>query len=207
MKKPRTVVFVVLVPLFGLLLLGGAQEKSRKPGLYATLDTSMGKIAIQLFEKEAPKTVANFVDLATGKKPWKDSTGKTHSGEPLYTGIIFHRVIPDFMVQAGAHLADGGYRLSANIQDEIHPGLKHDRPGRLSMANAGPNTGSSQFFITHAATPWLDGKHAIFGQVVDGQAVVNKMAGVPRDAQDKPRTAIVIEKVTIERVGEGEKKQ
>jgi len=175
--------------------------KDRKPGLYATFDTTMGKIVIQLYEKEAPKTVANFVDLATGKKTWQDSAGKLHEKEPFYTGIIFHRVIPDFMVQAGAHLADGSARASRNIADEIHPGLKHDRAGRLSMANAGPNTGSSQFFITHQATPWLDGKHAIFGQVVEGQDVVNKMAQMPRDARDVPRTPIVIEKVTIERVG------
>jgi peptidyl-prolyl cis-trans isomerase A (cyclophilin A) len=201
MKRPIALSVVLLA---ALALAALAKEKERKPGLYATLDTSMGTIVIQLFEKEAPNTVANFVDLATGKKPWRDNTGKTHQGEPFYEGVIFHRVIPGFMIQAGAHLADGGYRLSANIKDEIHPGLKHDRVGRLSMANAGPNTGSSQFFITHAATPWLDGKHAIFGQVVEGQGVVNKIAGVSRDAQDNPRTPIVIRKVTIERVSETE---
>jgi peptidyl-prolyl cis-trans isomerase A (cyclophilin A) len=196
--KLRAVVLFALILLVGLLSL---VAKDRKPGLYATFDTTMGTIVIRLYEKEAPKTVANFVDLATGKKAWRDSAGKMHEGEPFYTGIIFHRVIPDFMAQAGAHLADGTYRQSQNIADEIHPGLKHDRAGRLSMANAGPNTGSSQFFITHNATPWLDGKHAIFGQVVEGQKVVNKMARVPRDARDMPRTPIVIEKVTIERVG------
>jgi peptidyl-prolyl cis-trans isomerase A (cyclophilin A) len=201
MKRPIALSVVLLA---ALALAALAKEKERKPGLYATLDTSMGTIVIQLFEKEAPNTVANFVDLATGKKPWRDNTGKTHQGEPFYEGVLFHRVIPGFMIQAGAHLADGGYRLSANIMDEIHPGLKHDRVGRLSMANAGPNTGSSQFFITHAATPWLDGKHAIFGQVVEGQGVVNKIAGVSRDAQDNPRTPIVIRKVTIERVSETE---
>lgn len=199
--KLRAVVLFALILLVGLLSLAA---KDRKPGLYTTLDTTMGTIVIQLYEKEAPKTVANFVELATGKKPWKDNTGKIHEGDPFYTGIIFHRVIPDFMAQAGQHLADGGYRLSQNIADEIHPGLKHDRAGRLSMANAGPNTGSSQFFITHKATPWLDGKHAIFGQVVEGQSVVNKMARVPRDARDMPSTPIVIEKVTIERVGADE---
>jgi peptidyl-prolyl cis-trans isomerase A (cyclophilin A) len=196
--KLRAVVLFALILLVGLLSL---VAKDRKPGLYATFDTTMGTIVIRLYEKEAPKTVANFVDLATGKKAWRDSAGKMHEGEPFYTGIIFHRVIPDFMAQAGAHLADGTDRQSQKIADEIHPGLKHDRAGRLSMANAGPNTGSSQFFITHNATPWLDGKHAIFGQVVEGQKVVNKMARVPRDARDMPRTPIVIEKVTIERVG------
>lgn len=203
-----------LTALFALLFAvtalsappASAQEKpkesapAREPGLYATLDTSMGKIVIKLFEKETPKTVENFVGLATGKKAWQDNTGKMHKGEPFYEGINFHRVIPGFMIQAGAHLADGGYRLSANIADEFHPGLKHDHPGRLSMANAGPNTGSSQFFITHGPTPDLDGKHAIFGQVVEGQDVVNKIGGVPRDANDKPRTPVTINKVTIERV-------
>jgi peptidyl-prolyl cis-trans isomerase A (cyclophilin A) len=199
--KLRAVVLFSLISLVGLLSVAA---KDPKPGLYATFDTTMGTIVIRLYEKEAPKTVANFVDLATGKKAWKDSADKLHQGEPFYQGIIFHRVIPDFMAQAGQRLADGGYRLSQNIADEIHPGLKHDRAGRLSMANAGPNTGSSQFFITHKATPWLDGKHAIFGQVVEGQSVVNKMARVPRDAGDTPRTPIVIEKVTIERVGADE---
>lgn len=199
MKRP---IALSLVLLTALALTALAKEKERKPGLYATFDTSMGTIVIQLYEKEAPNTVANFVDLATGKKPWRDNAGKVHQGEPFYEGITFHRVIPGFMIQAGAHLADGGYHLSANIPDEIHPGLKHDRAGRLSMANAGPGTGSSQFFITHAATAWLDGKHAIFGQVVEGMDVVNKIAAVPRDAQDKPRTPIVIKKVTIDRVKE-----
>jgi len=193
-----------IILLTALALAALAKEKERKPGLYATLETSMGTIVIQLFEKEAPNTVANFVDLATGKKSWRDNTGKTHQGEPFYDGIIFHRVIPNFMIQAGSHLPGGGYRLSANIKDEIHPGLKHDRAGRLSMANAGPNTGSSQFFITHAATPWLDGKHAVFGQVIEGKDVVNKIAGVSRDAQDNPRTPIVMQKVTVERVEETE---
>jgi peptidyl-prolyl cis-trans isomerase A (cyclophilin A) len=191
MKRPVALLLLLVV----CLAVTAATAKDPKPGLYATFDTTMGKIVIKLFEKEAPKTVANFVDLATGKKAWRDSAGKMHEGEPFYTGIIFHRVIPDFMAQAGAHLADGGHRQSQTIAD-----LKHDRAGRLSMANAGPNTGSSQFFITHQATPWLDGKHAIFGQVVEGQKVVNSMARVRRDARDVPHTPIVIEKVTIERV-------
>jgi cyclophilin family peptidyl-prolyl cis-trans isomerase len=203
MKRPLAVGLTLLVALSVTsgALSSLAKDKERKPGLYATLDTTMGTIVLQLFEKEAPKTVANFVDLATGKKAWKDNTGKTVTGQPFYEGITFHRVIPQFMIQAGAHLADGGYRVSTNIADEIHPGLKHDRSGRLSMANAGPGTGSSQFFITVEATPWLDGKHAIFGQVVEGRDVVNKIVRVPRDASDKPRAPVLINKVTIERVG------
>ena len=160
----------------------------------------MGKIVIQLFEKEAPKTVANFVGLATGQKPWRDlQTEQTVTGKPFYDGIIFHRVIPNFMIQAGAHLTEGA-RIAATIPDEFHPALKHNRPGRLSMANAGPNTGSSQFFITHGPTPHLDGKHTIFGQVVEGQDVVVAIGAVPRDANDKPRTPVKINQVTIERV-------
>ena len=188
-----------------------AQEKAekpakskREPGLYATLDTTMGKIVVRLYEKEAPKTVANFVDLATGKKPWRDNkTGKTVTGQPLYDGIMFHRVIPDFMVQTGAHLPDGNARISSNIPDEFGPGLKHDRPGILSMANAGPNTGSSQFFITHRPTPHLDGKHAIFGRVVDGQDVVVAIGNVRRAASDKPLQPVLINKVIIDRVPSG----
>jgi len=178
--------------------------KKREPGLYATLDTPMGRIVIKLFDKEAPKTVANFVDLATGKKPWRDSkTGRTVTGKPLYDGIMFHRVIPHFMIQTGAHLPDGGARISTPIPDEFGPGLKHDRAGILSMANAGPNTGSSQFFITHRATPHLDGKHAVFGRVVEGQDVVDAIANVRRDASDKPLQPVLINKVTIDRVPTG----
>ncbi|MGH9803849.1 MAG: peptidylprolyl isomerase [Candidatus Acidiferrales bacterium] len=189
-----------------------AQEKSaasaREPGLYATLETSMGKIVVKLFDKEAPKTVANFVDLATGKKTWKDhATGREITGKPFFDGILFHRVIPDFMIQTGAHLPNGGARLAPQIADEFHPGLKHDRPGRLSMANAGPNTGSSQFFITHRPTPHLDGKHAVFGQVIEGQAIVVAIAAVPRGPNDVPRTPIFLKKVTIERIEAPAKQQ
>ncbi|MBI4466665.1 MAG: peptidylprolyl isomerase [Acidobacteria bacterium] len=206
MKTFTTAFFSLLIAVASL-----AQEKpgaataaaeTPEPGLYATLDTSMGRIVLRLLEKESPKTVENFVALATGKKPWRDyATGKTVTAKPFYEGIIFHRVIPGFMIQAGAHLADGGAHLAAPIPDEFSSGLSFDRPGRLAMANAGPNTGSSQFFITHVPTPHLDGKHTIFGQVVKGQDVVVALGNVPRDAQDKPRTPVTINKVTVERVG------
>jgi peptidyl-prolyl cis-trans isomerase A (cyclophilin A) len=199
--------FALLLCLLLVVAPALAQEKAakpakkREPGLYATLDTTMGKIVIKLFDKEAPKTVANFVDLATGKKPWRESkTGRTVTGRPLYDGIIFHRVIPDFMIQTGAHLPDGSFRQSEDIPDEFGPGLKHDRAGILSMANRGPNTGSSQIFITHRATPHLDGKHAVFGRVVEGQDVVVAIGNVRRDASDKPLQPVLINKVTIERV-------
>ena len=190
----------LMLCLVVMALPAPAQEKAekpakkREPGLYATLETSMGKIVVKLFDKESPKTVANFVDLATGKKAWKDqATGRELTGKPFYDGVLFHRVIPDFMVQTGAALPNNGARLARQIPDEFHPALKHDRPGRLSMANAGPNTGSSQFFITHRPTPHLDGKHAVFGQVIEGQDVVVAIAAVPR-------APIYLQKVTIERV-------
>ena len=205
MKKLAVMLCLVLG-----LGLASAQEKekpaksAREPGLYATFDTTMGKIVVKLYEKEAPKTVRNFVDLATGKKAWTDAkTKQSVTGKPLYDGIMFHRVIPNFMIQTGAHLPDGGARIAANIPDEFGPGLKHDRPGRLSMANAGPNTGSSQFFITTVPTPWLDGKHAIFGQVIEGQDVVTAIGNVQRDPTDKPLKPVLINKVTINRVPTG----
>ena len=176
--------------------------KPRKPGLYATLETSMGNIVIRLFEKEAPKTVASFVGLATGKKPWSDPrTGRRMENKPFYDGLIFHRVIPNFMIQTGDPLGIGTGGPGFTIPDEFSSGLKFDRPGRLGMANAGPNTGGSQFFITHVPTPHLNGKHTIFGQVLEGQRVVVAIGNVPRDPRDRPRPPVVINKVTIERVG------
>ncbi len=183
--------------------------KKREPGLYATLDTTMGKIVVRLFDKEAPKTVANFVDLASGKKQWRDSkTGQMVIGKPFYEGVIFHRVIPGFMAQTGAHLPDGSWRQSNPVPDEFGPGLKHDKAGILSMANAGPNTGSSQFFITYVPTPGLDGKHAVFGQVVEGKQVLDAMANVElllneRRERAVPAKPIIINKVSIERVPSG----
>ena len=194
-----------------------AQEKpaapAREPGLYATLETSMGKIVVKLFDKQAPRTVANFVDLATGKKPWKESSGRTVGGKAFYDGVIFHRVIANFMVQTGAHLPDGSHRLSNNIPDEIVPQLNFDRPGRVAMANTGrPNTGNTQFFITHGPVPKLNGGYTIFGQVVEGQDIANKMPKVKLLQNEmgemaRPATAIILNKVTIERVDAPAKKE
>lgn len=205
MRRLLLVLLLCLCPL-----VAWAQPENEKPaatrpdGLYATLDTSMGKIVIRLFEKETPKTVANFVSLATGKKRWKDlTTGQDVVGKPFYDGIIFHRVIPNFMIQAGAQLARGA-RTAGNIPDEFSPALKYDRPGRVGMANIGqPNTGNTEFFIAHVPTPHLDGKHTIFGQVIEGQEVVVAIGNVPRDANDRPRSPVTINKITIERVGPG----
>jgi len=173
---------------------------SRPPGTYAVLETSEGKIVCRLFEKEAPITTKNFIDLAEGNREWKDSvSGKGGSG-PLYSGTIFHRVIPDFMIQGGDPSGTGmggpGYKFQDETKGSPH---KFDKPGKLAMANAGPGTNGSQFFITVAATPWLTGNHTIFGDVVEGQDIVDKISKVPRGRQDRPVKDVVINKISIER--------
>ena len=170
--------------------------------LYATLSTSEGDIRVQLFPNHAPKTVANFVELAEGSREWTDPRTGNRTKEPLYNGTIFHRVISGFMIQGGDPLGTGtggpGYRFN----DEIHPELAFTKPYLLAMANAGPGTNGSQFFITVAATQWLTGKHTIFGEVADAdsRAVVDKIAATQTGRQDRPVDDVVIEKVTIERV-------
>jgi len=174
---------------------------TRQPGTYAVFDTTEGKIVCRIFEKEAPITTKSFIDLAEGKRSWKDTvSGKGGSG-PLYSGTIFHRVIPDFMIQAGDPSGTGmggpGYKFEDETKGSPH---KFDKPGKLAMANAGPGTNGSQFFITVAATAWLTGKHTIFGEVVEGQDVADKISNAPRDGSDRPRTPITLNKVRIERV-------
>ena len=173
---------------------------ARAAGTYAIFETSQGNIVIHLLEKEAPKTVENFVGLAEGSKEYTDAkTGKKTKGN-FYDGLTFHRVIPQFMIQGGCPLGTGtgdpGYRFA----DEFHPSLKHSKTGKLSMANSGPGTNGSQFFITVAATPWLDNKHTIFGEVVEGQDIADKISNVPRDSGDRPRTPVILQKIKIERV-------
>lgn len=157
--------------------------------IYARFDTTEGQFKVKLFADGAPRTVENFVSLAEGTK----------TGTPFYDGTIFHRVIPNFMIQGGDPEGTGrggpGYRFA----DEFHPALKHSRPGMLSMANAGPHTNGSQFFITVAPTPWLDNKHTVFGEVVEGFDVVKTISGVPRNAQDKPLREVKVNSVKIER--------
>jgi peptidyl-prolyl cis-trans isomerase A (cyclophilin A) len=144
--------------------------------LCVRFETSMGTIAARLFEKEAPRTVANFVGLATGGSVWRDPSTGDEVSRPFYDGLVFHRVIPEFMIQFGCPLGTGTGGPGYRFQDEFAPGLVHDRPGLLSMANAGPNTNGSQFFITEVPTPWLDGKHAIFGEVYEGGDLIAQIA-------------------------------
>src|SRR5947209_81862 len=166
----------------------------------ATLHTSVGDIRVELFGNHAPKTVKNFVDLATGATEWKHPGTGTKTSDPLYNGTIFHRVIPGFMIQGGDPLGNGTGGPGYQFEDEFHPDLKHSKPGILSMANAGPNTNGSQFFITLAATPWLDGKHSVFGEVIKGQTVVDAIGNVPRHLpNNRPMKDVVLQEVTISR--------
>ena len=176
-----------------------AAVPARAPGLYATLETSLGNITFQLFEKDAPATVKNFIDLAQGRLAYLDPRNGLPSKAPFYNGLTFHRVIPGFMIQGGDPLSDGTGGTKV-IPDEFKPELNFDRPGRVGMANSGPNTGSCQFFITESEQPHLNQLHTVFGQVVEGQDVVGKITGV-RVENDKPVEPVTILKVRITRVG------
>lgn len=150
----------------------------------ATVETNHGTFEIELFEERAPETAGNFIDLAE---------------DGFYDGVTFHRVIDGFMIQGGDPTGTGRGGPGYSIDDEFHPELEHTGPGILSMANSGPDTGGSQFFITLAATPWLDGKHAVFGRVVDGMDVIRKIGSVETDGGDRPKEDVVMEKVTVDR--------
>jgi peptidyl-prolyl cis-trans isomerase A (cyclophilin A) len=167
--------------------------------LHARFETSMGNVVCVLFEKEAPETVKNFVGLATGAIEWTHPSTGQKSTKPFYEGIIFHRVIPDFMVQCGCPLGQGTGGPGYRFKDEFHPSLRHSKPGILSMANAGPGTNGSQFFITEAPTPHLDNRHSVFGEVVEGMDVVRAIARVPRGRGDRPNQNVVLQKVTFHR--------
>ncbi len=165
--------------------------------LYARIYTSLGSIVIRLEEELAPKTVKNFVGLASGTQEWvHPGSGQPQSGIPLYDGTIFHRVIPDFMIQGGDPLGRGTGGPGYRFEDEFHPKLRHSGPGVLSMANSGPATNGSQFFITERATPHLDNKHSVFGQTVAGLDVVKQIASTPT-VRDKPTTDVVLQRVEI----------
>ena len=179
---------------------GFAAETADKKGpLYATLKTSMGDIVIQLFDDKAPKTVANFVGLATGTREWTDPKTQEKVKRPLYNGTIFHRVIPGFMIQGGDPLGNGTGGPGYRFEDEFNPDLRHTKGGILSMANAGPNTNGSQFFITLAPTLHLDNRHSVFGAVVKGEEVVIAIGNAPRSPNDRPIKEVVLKEVVITR--------
>ncbi len=169
--------------------------------LHATLHTSMGDIKLILYPDQAPKTVRNFIGLAEGTQEWTDPKVKAKTTKPLYDGTIFHRVIAGFMIQGGDPLGTGTGGPGYNFADEFHPELQFDRPYLLAMANAGPNTNGSQFFITVTPTAWLNFKHTIFGEVADqaSRDVVDAISNVPTGPQDRPVTPVEITGITVER--------
>ena len=192
-------IFAIAALIAGLSLGANGYAQDKKGPVYATFKTSMGDIVVQLFEDKVPKTVANFIGLANGSKEWTDP--KTHEKvkKALYSGTVFHRVIPGFMIQGGDPLGNGTGGPGYRFEDEFHPDLKHSKAGILSMANAGPNTNGSQFFITHQATPNLDNKHSVFGEVVKGQDVVVAIGNVPRDFNNRPVKDVSIKEIVISR--------
>ena len=169
-------------------------------GTYAQFETTEGSFTVRLFDKEVPKTVANFVSLAEGTKQWRDPSSGEKKTAPYYDGVVFHRVIKGFMIQGGDRLGTGTGGPGYNFGDEFHPSLRHTKTGILSMANAGPNTNGSQFFITLGPTPHLDNRHSVFGEVVEGLDVVKKIGSVATGSQDRPVKPVVMTHVTITRV-------
>ena len=197
-----TIGLIALVPMLALAAdkaAGGKWMKAAREGkeLYATLKTNQGDIVLRLFSNDAPKTVENFVGLAAGEKEWVHPGSGAKSKKPLYDGVIFHRVIPNFMIQGGDPLGQGTGDPGYKFEDEFQSGRRFDKPGILAMANSGPNSNGSQFFITVAPTPHLNNRHTIFGEVVQGYEVVVKISQMPRDRRDKPNEAVVIKKVQL----------
>jgi len=193
----------VLIGLFAAtLLIGGvrAQEGKASGKPYAHFDTSMGAFTAELFEKDAPKTVANFIGLANGTKDWTDPKTSAMVKKPYYNGLTFHRVIANFMIQGGDPLGTGTGGPGYKFADEFQSGRKLEKAGILAMANAGPNTNGGQFFITLAPTPWLNGKHTVFGEITEGMDVVEKIGAVKVSKPgDKPLTPVMIKTIKIER--------
>ncbi|MGH2635285.1 MAG: peptidylprolyl isomerase [Actinomycetota bacterium] len=164
----------------------------------ATFVTTMGSFTVRLMPDHAPKAVANFVELATGEKEWTHPRDGSRSSAPLYDGTIFHRVIQDFMIQGGDPLGTGTGGPGYQFEDEVPSGApRFDKPGLLAMANAGPGTNGSQFFVTTTTTDWLTGKHTIFGEVTEGYDVVEAISKVPTASQDRPATDVVLQRVEI----------
>ena len=169
--------------------------------LTATLETSAGRVVIRLFPDHAPKTVRNFVELAEGGREWQDPSTGQRTTAKLYDGTIFHRVIPNFMIQGGDPLGSGRGGPGYEFADEFHPELQFSRPYLLAMANAGPGTNGSQFFITTVSTPHLNRRHTIFGEVIEGADVVDRISHAKTNSQDRPVEDVVIESVTVDRGG------
>ncbi|MWV38379.1 peptidylprolyl isomerase [Natrialba sp. INN-245] len=164
----------------------------------ATLQTSEGDVEVELYAGRAPRTVANFVGLATGEQAWVDpESEEVIEGEPLYDDVLFHRVIDGFMIQTGDPTGTGHGGPGYQFDDEFHDDLRHDDAGILSMANSGPDTNGSQFFITLEATPHLDDRHAVFGKVTDGMDVVREIGSVETDGNDRPADDVLLESVTV----------
>src|SRR5580693_3998691 len=171
--------------------------------LTATLTTTQGTVTVRLFPDQAPLTVRNFVELAEGGREWTDPRTRATTKDKLYDGTIFHRVIAGFMIQGGDPLGTGTGGPGYKFKDEIHPDLRFDKPYLLAMANAGAGTNGSQFFITVAPTPWLNGKHTIFGEVIEGADVVDAITRLKTGSQDRPVEDVTIESVTVERGNPG----
>jgi peptidyl-prolyl cis-trans isomerase A (cyclophilin A) len=218
MNRVNPLVFVVIAIAFGVggvLASRGKKPRAASPpvaaptgpqapledGVYARMKTTLGEMTLRLEVERAPRTCANFVLLAEGRKEWNDPKTQTRVRRPFYDGLTFHRVIAGFMIQGGDPQGDGTGGPGYEFADEFDPRLVHDRAGVLSMANAGPNTNGSQFFITLDEQSRLDGKHAVFGRLVRGQDVLARIGDVETGDEDRPETPVVMEKVTIERVG------
>jgi peptidyl-prolyl cis-trans isomerase A (cyclophilin A) len=192
-------IYIAALMLFSLSFNAEAADSKSTKGknMFAQFETNKGTFKVKLFNDKAPKTVENFVGLAEGTKEWTDPKSGQKTKKSLYTGLIFHRVIPNFMIQGGDPLGNGTGGPGFRFEDEFHPDLKHTKPGILSMANAGPNTNGSQFFITVAKTPWLDGKHSVFGEVVEGMDIVEAISKVKTGSMDKPAEDVVIKSLKI----------
>ncbi len=198
---------LVLVPVLAFAQGKPAEKPQQQPApkkkfdlekeVYATIRTNQGDIVVRLFSKDAPKTVLNFVGLASGEKEWKHPATGEKQKKPLYDGVIFHRVIPGFMIQGGDPLGQGYGGPGYTFEDEFKSGRKFDKPGLLAMANSGPNTNGSQFFITVAPTPHLNNRHTIFGEVIEGYDVVEKISNVKTGPQNRPVEPVVIKTIEV----------
>jgi peptidyl-prolyl cis-trans isomerase A (cyclophilin A) len=202
MKRSSTSMFAIVALFAAAAAFAGQEAAAKKPAgkVLAHFATTEGNFTVELFEKDAPKTVANFVGLADGTKEWTDPKSGAKMKKPFYDGLTFHRVIPNFMIQGGDPLGTGTGDPGYKFADEFGSGRKLDKAGILAMANAGPNTNGSQFFITLAPTPHLTGKHTVFGEVTQGMNIVEKIGQVRTSKPgDKPVNPVVIQSVKIER--------